>query len=128
MSRHELGDVGRTILVVDDEPLIRMSLAAFFEDEGFVVFEADNDDTAVAALESHAAIEIVVTDVQMPGSMDGVKLAHVIRNRWPPTILIVSSGVARLTAADLPSRSAFVAKPVDVQPLINEIDRLSWAA
>lgn len=128
MSKHELGEVGRTILVVDDEPLIRMSLAAFFEDEGFIVFEADSADTAIATLESHAAIQIVVTDVQMPGAMDGLKLAHFIRDRWPPTILIVSSGVARLTAADLPSRSAFVAKPVDLQRVVDEIERLSWAA
>lgn len=128
MSKHDQGHLARTVLVVDDEPLIRMSLAAFFEDEGYTVFEADSADMAISALESHAAIQIVVTDVQMPGSMDGVKLAHFMRDRWPPTILIVSSGVAHLTAVDLPSRSAFVAKPVDLQRIVDEIERLSWAA
>ena len=118
----------RTVLVVDDEPLIRMNLTAFLEDEGYEVLEAENADAAIATLERHASIQIVVTDVQMPGSMDGVNLAHFIRDRWPPTVLIISSGVARLTASDLPSQTAFVAKPVDLNHLVAEIDRLVAAS
>ena len=127
VSKGDLEHIGRNVLVVDDEPLIRMSLGAFFEDEGYTVIEADSADTAIATLECHAAIHIVITDVQMPGSMDGLKLAHFVRDRWPPTILIVSSGVARLTGADLPSRSAFVAKPVDLQHIVQAIEQLSMA-
>lgn len=122
-----MGAGERTILVVDDEPLIRMSIAAFFEDEGFTVYEAASAEDAVATLETHAEIQIVVTDVQMPGAIDGVKLAHFIRDRWPPTILIVSSGRAAPPLADLPARSAFVGKPVDLKRLVDEIERLRVA-
>lgn len=68
--------VERTILVVDDEPLIRMTLTAFFEDKGYTVLEAECADAAIATLERNPAVRVVVTDVQMPGSMDGVKLAQ----------------------------------------------------
>jgi DNA-binding NtrC family response regulator len=119
------GASGRSILVVDDEPLIRINLADFFEDEGFDVFEAENADAAIAVLEANPAIRIVLTDVQMPGSMDGVKLAHHVRERFPPTLLVVASGAVKVTAAQLPDRTMFVAKPFDPRFVLDEIDRLS---
>ncbi|MGI4731805.1 MAG: response regulator [Janthinobacterium lividum] len=115
----------RSILVVDDEPLIRINLADFFEDEGFEVFEAESADAAIAVLEKHPAIRIVLTDVQMPGSMDGVKLAHHVRDRFPPTLLVVASGAVRVTPEQLPTRTMFIAKPFDPRFVLDEIDRLS---
>ena len=115
----------RSILVVDDEPLIRINLADFFEDEGFTVFEADSADAAIAVLDAHPSIRIVLTDVQMPGSMDGVRLAHHIRERFPPTLLVVASGAVKLTAAQLPAHTMFVAKPFDPRFVLDEINRLS---
>ncbi len=115
----------RSILVVDDEALIRINLAVFFEDEGFQVFEAGNADEAIGILAANPSIQVVLTDVQMPGSMDGVKLAHYVHKRFPPTLLVVASGAVRLTAADLPEHSMFIAKPFDPRFVLGEIDRLN---
>ncbi|SHL52360.1 Response regulator receiver domain-containing protein [Sphingobium sp. YR657] len=114
----------RTILVVDDEPLIRINLADFFHEEGYQVFEADNAEAAILILEANPTIRIVLTDVQMPGSMDGVKLAHFVRDRYPPTLLIVASGAVKLSASELPSRTMFVAKPFDPRFVLEEIERI----
>lgn len=114
----------RTILIVDDEPLIRHNLVDYFDEEGFTVFEAGDADEAIAVLASNPTIRIVLTDVHMPGSMDGVKLAHFIRDRYPPTLLVVVSGAAIPAATDLPSRTLFVAKPFDPQFVLDELDRL----
>lgn len=121
----ELENVRRSILVVDDEPLIRMNLADFFEDEGYQVHEADSADTAIEILNNSPTIRIVLTDVQMPGSMDGVKLAHYIRKRFPPTLLVVASGAVKIKAGDLPEHTMFVAKPFDPRFLLEEIERLT---
>jgi CheY-like chemotaxis protein len=101
-----------------------MSLVDFFLDEGFNVFEAQSADHAIAIMEADPAIKIVVTDVQMPGSMDGLRLAHFIRDRWPPTALIVVSGAARPTMDDLPLPACFFSKPVDPRSVLHEIERL----
>lgn len=121
----ELENVRRSILVVDDEPLIRMNLADFFEDEGYQVHEADSADTAIEILNNNPTIRIVLTDVQMPGSMDGVKLAHYIRKRFPPTLLVVASGAVKIKAGDLPEHTMLVAKPFDPRFLLEEIERLT---
>ena len=121
----DIGPIERSILVVDDEALIRINLAVFFEDEGFQVFEAGDADEAIDILADNPSIQVVLTDVQMPGSMDGVKLAHYVRNRFPPTLLVVASGAVKLTPADLPARTMFIAKPFDPRFILGEIDRLS---
>ncbi len=82
------------VLVVDDELILRLSISAELEDEGFVVFEAGTADEAIATLERHPEIRLVFTDVDMPGSMDGLKLAAFVRDRWPPIKIIVTSGSA----------------------------------
>lgn len=122
-----LGMVERILLVVDDEPLIRMLLTSLFEDQGYIVFEAECADAAIATLERHPAIRVVVTDVQMPGSIDGLRLAHFIRDRWPPTGLIVASGAAELSSAELPCETTFLRKPFDFGVLSAEIVKLSRA-
>lgn len=115
----------RSILVVDDEPLIRLNLADFFADEGFTVYEAGDAEGAITILEASPSIQVVLTDVQMPGSMDGVKLAHYIRHRWPPTLLVVASGAVKPPPSELPSHTMFVAKPFDPRFVLGEIDRLT---
>lgn len=121
----DLQHIERSILVVDDEPMIRINLADFFADEGFQVFEAEDADEAIAVLDANRSIQVVLTDVQMPGSMDGVKLAHYVRERFPPTLLVVASGAVKLTSRDLPEHTMFVAKPFDPHFILGEIDRLS---
>ncbi len=101
------------ILIVDDEPLIRQSAVQMIEDAGFEIIEAANADEAIRILESCSDIRVVFTDIHMPGSMDGLKLAHAIRNRWPPIKIIVTSGREFLTERDLPEGGRFFAKPYD---------------
>ncbi|WP_274630890.1 response regulator [Arvimicrobium flavum] len=76
--------------VVEDEPLIRMDLAAVLEEMGFSVLEAANADEAIAMPQSDPATRTVITDVDVPGTMDGLALTFLVRDRWPPCHLIVS--------------------------------------
>lgn len=115
----------KAILIVEDEAFIRYDLMDFFEDRGFRVFEAEDADQAIAVLETNPSVQIVLTDVQMPGSMDGLRLAHYVRDRYPPTLLVVASGVVRPKPADLPDRAMFVAKPFDPRFVLREIERLA---
>lgn len=110
-------------MVVDDEALIRLNLLDFFADEGFQTFEAGNANEAIAILEQNRSIRIVLTDVQMPGSMDGVKLAHYVRERFPPTLLVIASGAVKVRPDQMPSRTMFVAKPFDPRYVLEEIER-----
>jgi two-component system, response regulator PdtaR len=91
------------VLVVDDEPLLRMDLAATIEDAGYKVYEAANADEAVAILEKVEGIKVLFTDVDMPGSMNGVELAHYARSYWPVEI-IVTSGHREVPAAEAGAR------------------------
>jgi CheY-like chemotaxis protein len=99
------------ILVVEDEAIIRMSAVQMLEDAGFLVLEAGDADAAVALLESRGDICAVFTDIEMPGSCSGLKLAKAIRDRWPPIHLIVTSGRVSPAAPDLPCLARFIGKP-----------------
>jgi CheY-like chemotaxis protein len=93
------------VLVVEDEALVRLSAREEIEAAGFKVYEAYNADEAIRLLEANPDIELIFTDVDMPGSMDGVKLAHYVRTRWPPVKIIVTSGYQHWTAEQLPKGS-----------------------
>jgi CheY-like chemotaxis protein len=80
------------VLVVEDEPLVRMDMADCLTDEGFEVIEASDADEAIKALEADGRIRLLFTDVDMPGTMDGLKLARFVADRWPPVRIIVTSG------------------------------------
>lgn len=99
------------VLVVEDEALIRMSSADVIRDLGFDVLEAVDSDHAVSLLESVPGITIVFTDIQMPGSMDGLLLAAIVRDRWPPIALLITSGKLRPGSSDMPSGARFISKP-----------------
>ena len=111
----------RIILVVEDTPLIRLGAVELLLEAGFEVLEAESADEAILILEARPEIHLVFTDVQMPGTMDGVKLAHYIRNRWPPVKLIVASGKAMLAESQLPAGARFFAKPYDSVHIIEAI-------
>lgn len=123
MTEAAVENPDRTILVVDDEPLVRLSLADFFQDEGWFVYEAEDADGALAILEAHQGMRVVLTDVRMPGGMDGIKLAHHVRNRYPPTAVIVASGAMRPAADQLPAQAMFVAKPFSHRTLLDAVGR-----
>lgn len=116
-----------TILVIDDEPLVRILLVDLFEEQGFPVEEAANAAEALDVLKSHGNIRIVITDIQMPGSMDGLRLAKFIHDAYPPIALIVASGGVQPDRASLPDDAIFMAKPIDVQELLKRVDTLTRA-
>jgi CheY-like chemotaxis protein len=99
------------VLIVEDEMVIRWGAVKMAEDAGFEVLEAANADEAIEILESRNDIRLVFTDIHMPGSMDGLKLAHAVRDRWPPIKIIVTSGREMPTKDDLPEGGRFLAKP-----------------
>jgi CheY-like chemotaxis protein len=98
------------ILVVEDESLIRMHAVEMIEEE-FEVVEAASADGAIAILEAGLDITVVFTDIQMPGSMDGLKLAAAVRDRWPPIKIVATSGRVKLGPGDLPEGGRFLRKP-----------------
>jgi CheY-like chemotaxis protein len=102
-----------TVLVVDDEPLVRSSAVGMVEAAGFAVIEANSADEAIDILEKRHDIQLVFTDIQMPGSMDGLKLARFIRKRWPPILLVLGSGAAAVDNDNLPDGARFFTKPYD---------------
>jgi two-component system, response regulator PdtaR len=99
------------VLVVEDEHLIRMDTATSLETAGFIVYEAENAAEAIRSLEAHNEIRLIFTDINMPGLMDGLALAHYVRGRWPPVKIIVTSGYVKLRDSDLPNGALFVEKP-----------------
>lgn len=113
----------KTVLVVEDEALLRFDIVDFFEERGWRVFEAANSEQAIALLDRHGEIRVVLTDVHMPGDMDGLKLAHYVRERFPPTLLFVVSGHAPITREALPARATFLPKPFDLHRVLRQIDR-----
>ena len=112
------------VLIVEDEPLIRMGTVYLIKDAGFEVYEAGSADAAIALLELHKEIRLIVTDVDMPGSMDGLKLAHYVRGRWPPAKIIVTSGHVKVTEESLPSGALFIPKPYDPAEITHKIREL----
>jgi CheY-like chemotaxis protein len=96
---------------VEDELLLRIGAAEMVADAGFEVVEAGNADEAIAILEARPDTHIVFTDIQMPGSMDGLKLARLIRDRWPPVKLVATSGLVTVSEGDLPDGGLFIGKP-----------------
>jgi CheY-like chemotaxis protein len=99
------------VLIVEDEVVVRMAAVGMVEEAGFEVLEATSADEAILLLEARRDITVVFTDVEMPGSMDGLRLAHAIRGRWPPIKIIATSGRYAVRDGDLPSGGLFLRKP-----------------
>ena len=112
------------VLIVEDEILLRLNAREVIEDDGFDVVEAENADDAISILEQRNDIVLIFTDVNMPGSMDGLKLAHFVKDRWPPIKIIATSGQVRITPADLPEGSHFVPKPYRAAEIADKIHQL----
>jgi two-component sensor histidine kinase/CheY-like chemotaxis protein len=113
--------VPRAVLVVEDEMMLRMRAVDMVEDAGFTPVEAVNADDALAILESRSDIELLFTDIQMPGSIDGLKLAYAVHQRWPLIKIILVSGQLKLAEGDKPADSRFFGKPLDVKQMIAEM-------
>jgi two-component sensor histidine kinase len=112
------------VLVVEDEMMLRMRAVDIVEDAGFNPIEAVNADEALAILESRSDIELLFTDIQMPGSMDGLRLAHAVHERWPSIKIILVSGKLVPTDAEKPIHSRFFGKPLEVKQMIAEMQEM----
>jgi DNA-binding NtrC family response regulator len=117
----------KTVLVVEDEPIIRMSTIATIEDAGYDVLEASNADDAILLLETRPEIRVVFSDIEMPGSMNGLKLIHGVRKRWPPAVLILASGRVSPLVTEMPERTVFLRKPYDDDELLRVLSTVDWA-
>jgi len=106
------------VLVVEDDFFSRLHAVRLVEAAGYIAVEASNADEAITILEARKDIRIVFTDIDMPGSMDGLKLAHAIRERWPPIELILTSGHFDIRDDELPERGRFFPKPYRGQEII----------
>jgi CheY-like chemotaxis protein len=112
------------VLLVEDEPLARMTAAAELEEAGFQVLEAANADVALAVLEARSdEVQVQFTDVDIPGSMDGLALAKQVHSRWPH-VLLISSGYARPHPGEIPDHDQFVPKPYGAATLVRHIHEM----
>ena len=101
--------------LVEDDFLLRTSATLMIEEAGYEVLEAGDADEAIAMLESRSDIRLVFTDIQMPGSMDGLKLAAAVRGLWPPIKIIATSGRHFIHDGDFPEGALFISKPYTFQ-------------
>src|SRR6195952_2645740 len=106
------------LFIVEDEMMLRMRAVDIVEDAGFASIEAVNADDALAILESRSDIELLFTDIQMPGSMNGLQLANAVHERWPAIKIILVSGQVTPNEGDSPAESQFFGKPLEVQQMI----------
>lgn len=109
------------VLVVEDEMLLRMRAVNIVEDAGYHPLEAVDAGEAVNILESRSDISLLLTDIQMPGSMDGLMLAHAVHERWPAIQIIIVSGALTIADIDLPAESRFFGKPLEAKTMIAEM-------
>ena len=123
-----LSTAGRpVVLIVEDEFLLRMNSVDMIRAAGFEPVEAANADEAIEILETLRDITVVFTDIQMPGSMDGLKLARAVRGRWPPIKIVATSGLMNVAESDLPEGGRFLPKPYSpdqIAGLLREITGL----
>jgi CheY-like chemotaxis protein len=113
------------VLIVEDEPLIRMSLVEDLQDAGMVVFEAGTADEALIILEANPEISSVFTDVDMPGTMSGIELAGILRNSRPGVTVTLTSGYLKLPKGELPPEVGYIPKPYDIDHVLRQIRPLA---
>jgi CheY-like chemotaxis protein len=113
------------VLIVEDEFLLRSHAVDMIAGAGFEVVEAANADEAIEILEARRDITVVFTDIQMPGSMDGLKLARAVRGRWPPIKIVATSGQFDVGTMDLPEGGRFLPKPYSPEQITGVLRELT---
>ena len=109
------------VLIVEDDMILRMRSVDIVEDAGYTPVEAVDADEALGVLQSRSDIALLFTDIQMPGSMNGLQLAHAVYARWPQLKIILVSGQLRLSSAEIPRDSRFFGKPLASGQIIAEM-------
>lgn len=112
------------VLVVEDEMVLRMRAVDIVQDAGFTAVEAVNGDQALAILEARSDIDLLFSDIQMPGGIDGLMLAHAVHERWPSIKIILVSGQVKVSDADKPADSRFIGKPLDAKQMVAELQAM----
>jgi DNA-binding NtrC family response regulator len=121
MTQYSLEDAP-VVLLVEDEPLVRMTAADELAEAGFQVLEAANADMALAVLEARSdEVHVLFTDIYMPGSMKGLGLAENVHARWPHIALLISSGYQRPHPDQIPDSGGFLGKPYHCDELAQHI-------
>jgi CheY-like chemotaxis protein len=113
------------VLVVENEPLLLYDAVEMIEEAGFTAYGARNADEAIRTLERHSNIRVLFTDIDMPGSMDGLKLAHAVKDRWPPVTIMVTSGVKKVVDDDLPEHGIFFSKPYPSAKVVGTLNDIA---
>ena len=111
----------RAVLIIEDEPLLCLDISDSLSAKGYEVIAVTNADDAIKALEFRNDIHTIFTDINMPGSMDGLKLAAAVRDRWPPVNIIVTTGMKAPHHDELPANSIFIAKPYRHAEVLNAL-------
>lgn len=114
----------RRVLVVEDEVMIRLAIIDALEDAGFDVIEAASADDAMDIL-GEQTIHFLFTDVQMPGYLTGIDLAHAVAQRYPKAGILVASGRLTPRDFDMPSCAKFLPKPYDFSTIVERLNSLS---
>jgi len=99
------------VLVVEDECLLRELAAELIEDAGFVALQAADAEAAIAVLKARSDVAAIFTDINLPGDIDGLELAHMVRDQWSPIRILIASGRVRPKPSELPPNSVFLEKP-----------------
>jgi two-component system, response regulator PdtaR len=115
------------ILIVEDDALVRLSGVGIFVDAGFRMIEAVNGDEALAFLEAISDVRVLFTDVDMPGTIDGLALARQVHHRWPHVGIIVASGKSAPQTHELPTGARFHRKPYDAVAVVRHARELTAA-
>jgi CheY-like chemotaxis protein len=116
-----------SILIVEDEVLVRVLAARMFGDAGFRVLEAANSDEALEFLDADSDVQLLFTDVNLPGAIDGLALAQQVHGRWPHIGIIVVSGQSMPQSHELPTGCRFYRKPYDVNTVVRHARELTVA-
>ena len=109
------------ILVIDDEPIVRLDAREILEDAGYVVTEAASADAAMPLLSDGGTVEAILTDIDMPGTLDGLQLARIVDGLMPEVAIVIMSGHELPRREDLPLKSTFVAKPFSASVLLQRM-------
>ncbi len=115
------------VLVVEDEPLLRMDAVDMIEDAGFKTYQAGSADEALEVIRNSDDIGILFTDIDMPGSMDGLSLASCVHSDWPTISILIASGVVGVTDEKMPKGSKFYAKPYATSQIVRDMESISAA-
>jgi two-component system, response regulator PdtaR len=112
------------VLIVEDEPFVRIIVAEFLLENGLKVLEAENAEKALSVLNHRSDVELLFTDINMPGKLDGLALAKEVHERWPDILLMLTSGRERLGGLEIPDSGEFIAKPYSLDEVADKIHEL----